>query len=88
MAQIEQQAGHWNVMALTRIDEFNEYFSSSLGDDDYETVGGLVMHGFGRLPRRGESITLDGFCFKVAQADRRRIHRLEVTREAIAESAE
>jgi magnesium and cobalt transporter len=87
-AQIEQQSGHWNVMALTRIDEFNEYFSSSLGDEDYETIGGLIMRGFGRLPRRGESISLNGFRFKVVQADRRRIHRLEVTREAVAESAE
>jgi len=87
-AQIEQQSGHWNVMALTRIDEFNEYFSASLGDEDYETIGGLIMRGFGRLPRRGESISLNGFRFKVVQADRRRIHRLEVTREVVAESAE
>jgi len=85
---IEQQSGYWNVKALTRIDEFNEYFSSSLGDEDYETIGGLIMRGFGRLPRRGESISLHGFSFKVVQADRRRIHRLEVTREAVVESAE
>jgi magnesium and cobalt transporter len=85
--QIQEQGNHWNVMALARIDEFNEYFSSSLDDEDYETVGGLVMRGFGRLPRRGESISLGGFCFKVIQADRRRIHRLEVTREIIAEPA-
>jgi magnesium and cobalt transporter len=85
--QIQAQGNHWNVMALARIDEFNEYFSSSLDDEDYETIGGLVMRGFGRLPRRGESISLDGFCFKVIQADRRRIHRLEVTREIIAEPA-
>jgi magnesium and cobalt transporter len=85
--QIQQQGNHWNVMALARIDEFNEYFSSSLDDEDYETIGGLVMRGFGRLPRRGESISLDGFCFKVIQADRRRVHRLEVTREIIAEPA-
>jgi magnesium and cobalt transporter len=80
------QGGHWNVMALTRIDEFNEYFSSTLDDDDYETIGGLVMRGFGRLPRRGEVFVQDGFSFKVVQADRRRIHRLEVTREAVAET--
>jgi len=85
--QIQEQGNHWNVMALARIDEFNEYFSSSLDDEDYETVGGLVMRGFGRLPRRGESISLGGFCFKVIQADRRRIHRLEVTREIISEPA-
>ena len=86
--QIQEQGDHWNVMALARIDEFNEYFSSSLDDEDYETIGGLVMRGFGRLPRRGERISVGGFCFKVIPADRRRIHRLEVTREAIADPAE
>lgn len=85
---IEQQGNHWNVMALTRIDEFNEYFTSMLDDEDYETIGGLVMRGFGRLPRRGESIVLEGFMFRVVQADRRRIHRLEVTREEVPESVE
>lgn len=78
---IQLQGSHWNVMALTRIDEFNDYFSASLDDADYETIGGLVMSGLGRLPRRGESVMLNGFVFKVVQADRRRIHRFEVTRE-------
>lgn len=81
---IQQQGEHWNVMALTRIDEFNEYFDSQLDDDDYETIGGLVMRAFGRMPRRGEATSSGGFLFRVAQADRRRIHRLEVTREVIA----
>ena len=85
---IQQQGNHWNVMALTRIDEFNEFFASKLDDDDYETIGGLVMREFGRLPRRGEVASRGGFCFKVAQADRRRIHRLEVTKEDIAEPIE
>jgi len=85
---IQQQGNHWNVMALTRIDEFNEYFASKLDDDDYETIGGLVMREFGRLPRRGEVARRGGYCFRVAQADRRRIHRLEVTKENVAESIE
>ncbi len=86
--QIQQQGAHWNVLALTRIDTFNEYFSSDLSDKDYETLGGLVMRSFGRLPRRGESFLQDGFRFRVAQADRRRIHRLVVTREEIPEQNE
>ncbi len=85
---IQERGDHWDVMALTRIDEFNEFFSSTLDDDDYETIGGLVMREFGRLPRRGEVARQGGFCFRVAQADRRRIHRLEVTREELAESDE
>ncbi|MBS92834.1 MAG: magnesium/cobalt efflux protein [Chromatiales bacterium] len=85
---IQEQGSHWNVMALTRIDEFNEYFSCNLDDDDYETIGGLIMREFGRLPRRGESIRRDGFEFTVVQADRRRIHRLEVIRTEVAETPE
>jgi magnesium and cobalt transporter len=84
---ITQHGGHWNVMALTRIDEFNDYFSSKLDDADYETIGGLVMREFGRLPRRGEVCGRDGFQFKVVQADRRRIHQVEVIRTEVPDSA-
>ena len=85
---ITQQGTHWNVMALTRIDEFNDYFSSKLDDADYETIGGLVMREFGRLPRRGEVCQRDSFQFKVVQADRRRIHRLEVIRTEVPDTSE
>lgn len=74
-------AGRYHVRALTRIDDFNDYFDSRFSDDEYDTVGGLVIHELGRLPRRGESIAFGGFRFKVLQADRRRVHSLEVVRE-------
>jgi magnesium and cobalt transporter len=67
------------VLALTRIQEFNEYFATSFSEEQYDTIGGLVMHQFGRLPRRGESVTMDGYEFKVLRADRRRIDQLRVT---------
>jgi magnesium and cobalt transporter len=68
----------FQVRALTRIEEFNEYFGSDLKDDEYDTVGGLVIHELGHMPRRGERVAVDGFRFKVLQADRRRVHTLEV----------
>jgi len=71
----------WLVRALTRIEDFNEYFDSDLPDDDYDTVGGLVMHELGRLPRRGEKLASGGFEFRVVKADRRRIDTLQVQRE-------
>ncbi len=67
------------VQALTRVQEFNEYFASRFSDEEYDTIGGLVMHQFGRLPRRGEAVTMDGLEFKVLRADRRRIDQLRVT---------
>ena len=75
-----QDGGKYNVMALTRIDEFNEFFNTELSDADYDTVGGLVMHELGRLPRRGEQLDFAGLRFKVLRGDRRRLHSLEVTR--------
>jgi magnesium and cobalt transporter len=68
----------FTVRALTRIDEFNEYFGTDFSDDEFDTIGGLVMHAFGQLPRRGESVTLDGVEFRVLRADRRRIDALRV----------
>lgn len=71
----------FSVRALTRIEDFNDYFGCELSDDDdYETVGGLVMHELGRLPRLGENLTFGGFEFRVTKSDRRRIDALQVHR--------
>jgi magnesium and cobalt transporter len=67
------------VLALTRVQEFNAYFGTRFSDEEYDTIGGLVMHQFGRLPRRGEAVSMDGIEFKVLRADRRRIDQLRVT---------
>ena len=68
------------VRALTRVEDFNEFFECNLDDDEYDTIGGLVMHELGRLPRLGESLVFDGFEFRVVKADRRRIDALQVIR--------
>jgi len=79
--RIQKQAdGYYTVLALARIEDFNEYFAVALGDEEYDTIGGLLMHELGRLPRRGEILEFGGFRFKVLRADRRRIHALEVAR--------
>jgi len=67
------------VNALTPIKEFNEFFHSDFSDDEFDTIGGLVMQNLGRLPVAGEQITIDSLQFKVLEADNRRIHTLEVT---------
>ena len=69
------------VRALTRIDDFNEYFGCEFTEqDDYETIGGLVMHELGRVPRLGECLEHGGFEFCVTRADKRRIDVLQVVR--------
>ncbi len=68
------------MRALTRVEDFNEYFDCELDDEEYDTIGGLVMHVLGRLPRRGEKVEIGGFEFAIVKADRRRIDSLQVRR--------
>jgi magnesium and cobalt transporter len=75
----KESEGQFAVQALTRVQEFNAYFGTRFNDEDYDTIGGLVMHQFGRLPKRGEAVTMEGHEFKVLRADRRRIDMLRVT---------
>jgi magnesium and cobalt transporter len=67
------------VRGVTRIDEFNEYFTTRLPEGEYDTVAGLIMKQLGRLPRRGEVLNIGGFEFRVVRSDRRRIDTLRVT---------
>ena len=69
----------FTVRGVTRIDEFNEYFGAQLSEEEgVDTIAGLIMKQLGRLPRRGESASIDGFEFRVLRADRRRIDALRV----------
>ena len=74
-----QTDGHFIVRALTRIEDFNEHFEVELDDAEYDTVGGLIIHELGRLPRRGDRLEFGGFRFKVLRADRRRVDTIEVS---------
>jgi len=68
----------YSVRGATPIEEFNEYFGAELAEEDFDTIAGLIMQQFGRLPRRGENVTIDGFDFRVVRADRRRIDSVRV----------
>ena len=78
----------YTVKATQPIEEFNKYFKTDLSDDNYDTIGGLVINAFGHLPKRGESIDFAGYNVKVLRADKRRIHvlRFEKLTEEIEES--
>lgn len=69
----------YTVKALTPVEEFNEHFDTRLSDEEFDTIGGLVMQAFGRLPGRNESVQIDGFRFTVLSADGRTIRLLQVT---------
>lgn len=73
------------VKALTPIEDFNENFNTKFLDDEFDTIGGIVVDKFGRLPDCDESITIDQFDFKVVNANNRQIHLLQVTPSLIKE---
>ena len=66
------------VKALTPIENFNEYFNSDLSDDEFDTIGGLVIQAFGHMPARNETTTIEKFEFQVINADQRKIHSLRM----------
>ena len=74
------QAGRYRVKAATEIEDFNEAFSTTFSDAEYDTVGGLLIRKLGRLSKRNEVIELEGLRFQVLRADSRRIHSLLVER--------
>ena len=69
----------FTVKAVTRIDEFNAFFKTRFDDENYDTVGGLIMFELGRLPRRGENLRIGDLDFKVVRCDRRRIEAVQVS---------
>jgi magnesium and cobalt transporter len=79
---IPEANGRFRVKAQTEIVDFNEQFGTHFEDEEFNTVGGLVLKAFGRLPKRGEATTLDGFRFRVVRADSRRLHTLQIERVA------
>lgn len=70
--------GRFSIRALTPIEEFNEVLGARFSDDEFDTIGGLVMKDLGHMPKPGESIEIDGFLFKILAADSRRIHLIQV----------
>ena len=69
----------YQVQALTEIDDFNEYFNCEFDENGADTIGGLVLHQFGHMPKKSETLNINDFEFKVSSADNRRIQVLQVT---------
>ncbi len=71
----------YTIKALTPIEEFNEELDANLPDDEFDTIGGLVMQQIGHMPHPGEQTRIDRFLIKVLSAESRRIHTLQVIAE-------
>ncbi len=66
------------LKALTPVEDFNEHFGTQFSEEEFDTIGGLVTHEFGRLPKRGESVVIGRFQFNIVRADNRRVHMLQL----------
>ena len=73
--------GRYRVKATTEIEDFNTAFGTELRNDDYDTVGGFVIHELGRLPKRGEVIFHQDLRISILRADSRRVHTLLIDRQ-------
>jgi magnesium and cobalt transporter len=80
---------HYIVKALTPVEDFNEYFDTEFSDEEYDTIGGLVLSEFGRMPKRGEIVDIGMMSFRVLRSDNRRIYLLElILKEEDSEASE
>jgi magnesium and cobalt transporter len=75
---IAEANGRHRVKAQTEIGDFNAHFGTDFADDEFDTVGGLVLQAFGRLPKRGETANIGDYRFRVVRADSRRIYTLQI----------
>jgi len=85
---MEHSANQATLKAITPIEDFNEHFGSDFSDEEFDTIGGLIMNALGHLPKRGEKVRLGGFTFKILRADARRVHLIHVTRQTETKHAE
>jgi magnesium and cobalt transporter len=82
-----EEDGTWVVDAVAHVDELEPLFDVAFEERDFDTVGGLVVSGFGRVPRVGETLETHGLHIEVLQADNRRVLRVRVQRADTSEEA-
>ena len=73
---IQDKNGLYRVKASTEIEDFNEFFKVNFSNEEFSTIGGLIIHAFGHLPKRDEKITFQGFKITVLRADSRKLYSI------------
>ncbi|MDD5179912.1 MAG: transporter associated domain-containing protein [Gallionellaceae bacterium] len=78
--------GHWRVKAATEIADFNEALGTSFSDEEYDTIGGLVLKAAGQLPKRGDRVVIGDITFTVLRADSRRLYSMLAERAPVKQA--
>jgi len=84
---IRDTQGRYRVKALTEISDFNEVLGTEFSDEEFSTIGGLIVSQFGHLPKRGETITFNHLKFTALRADSRRLHSVLIEEVKAEESS-
>jgi magnesium and cobalt transporter len=74
----ERHPNEFMIKALMPMDEFDDYFATQLATDEYDTVGGFLVHQLQHMPKKGDNLTVDNLRFEVIKADNRRIHLIKL----------
>ena len=74
----QDSTGRYRVKARTEIEDFNAAFATDFSDEEFDTVGGLILRHLGRMPKRNEVVEINGTRFQVLRADSRRLYTLLV----------
>jgi magnesium and cobalt transporter len=85
---VRQDDAHWRIKADTEIEDFNEAMGTDFSDEDYDTVGGLILKAAGQLPKRNERVQIGEWQFTVLRADSRRLHSLLAERTLVGEDTQ
>ena len=74
----EKKKGQYEIDALIRIEDLNEFFDTQYLDEDFDTLGGMIINKLGRFPKTGEILSINPLTFKVIQSDSRKLQLIEV----------
>ncbi|OIR16047.1 magnesium and cobalt efflux protein CorC [mine drainage metagenome] len=85
---VRQDDAHWRIKADTEIEDFNEAMGTDFSDEDYDTIGGLILKAAGQLPKRNERVQIGEWQFTVLRADSRRLHSLLAERTLVGEDTQ
>jgi len=78
--QATSEPGVYLVPALCEVEDFNEFFKTDLNEEEFDTIGGILVQQFGHVPQRDESLFLNDFHFQIVKSDGRRVKTIRVTK--------
>lgn len=77
---IDVSETHFRIRGITELDQVNEALGTNFADEDNDTLAGFILKNLGRVPHKGESITIGSILFEVQRADARQVHVLLATK--------